>query len=467
MDRSYKRSAFIFRRDLRIDDNTGLIAALEHSEEVIPCFILDPRQIEKNPYFSQNAFQFMIESLEDIEKQLNEKGGNLHVFHGEAHQVIRRLIEEEGVEAIFVNRDYTPFSRKRDEMIKQACKSSGIDFIQSNDLLLHEPEDVKSQKGKPYTVFTPFFRSASKIPVDMPRTTDATNFFTGQISMEKAGILKKALKKTNDDIRSHGGRKNAMMILGQMERFENYEKERDFPAMDSTTGLSAHNKFGTVSIREVYHSIIGELGPSHTLVAQLYWRDFFTHLAYHYPHVFGHSFRRKYEKLEWENDPEKFEAWCQGKTGFPIVDAGMRELNTTGYMHNRVRMIVASFLVKDLHIDWKWGERYFARKLVDYDPCINNGNWQWAASTGSDSQPYFRIFNPWLQQKKFDKNCEYIKRWIKELEEVDARNIHALEKNEKPISGYPEPIVEHGMERDRTLLMFRSHIDNRESNAQY
>nr|WP_280954397.1 deoxyribodipyrimidine photo-lyase [Methanohalophilus levihalophilus] len=286
---------------------------------------------------------------------------------------------------------------------------------------------------------------------------ESGNFFKGNIKGEDRGILKHILKDRNENLYSKGGRENGLEILDNPKRFENYQDERDYPALDATTGLSAHNKFGTVSIREVYHCLADEFGKNHPLITQLYWRDFFTHLAYNNPHVFGHSFRKKYDSLKWIDDKDSFRKWCEGKTGFPIVDAGMRQLNTTGYMHNRVRMIAASFLVKDLHIDWRWGERYFAQHLVDYDPCVNNGNWQWAASTGADSQPYFRIFNPWLQQTKFDKDCEYIKTWVPELADVDPKRIHRLGHDEKHrIPDYPAPIVDHSREREQSLFMFKS-----------
>ncbi|MEZ5334801.1 MAG: deoxyribodipyrimidine photo-lyase [Methanolobus sp.] len=242
-----------------------------------------------------------------------------------------------------------------------------------------------------------------------------------------------------------------------MGDFANYDNERDYPSIKGTTGLSAHNKLGTISIREFYHYVRNELDEGHTLINELHWRDFFTHLAVAYPYVFNHAFKKKFDELSWLNDKELFDAWCNGKTGFPIVDAGMRELNTTGYMHNRVRMIVASFLVKDLHIEWKWGERYFASKLVDYDPCVNNGNWQWAASTGADSQPYFRIFNPWTQQKKFDPDCIYIKEWIPEFADISSKAIHSLEKSQQlPGVEYPQALINHKEEREKTLLMFKS-----------
>jgi deoxyribodipyrimidine photo-lyase len=270
-------------------------------------------------------------------------------------------------------------------------------------------------------------------------------------------LYKKILKHENKNIALHGGRKEGLKILKHITDFEEYEKIRDIPAYN-TTLLSAHLKFGTLSPRETYHHMQSLGRKAHTgLIRQLYWRDFWYHIAYFYPHVFGNAFHEKYNNLTWKQDEKGFKAWCNGTTGFPIVDAGMRQLNETGFMHNRVRMIVASFLIKDLHIHWLRGEQYFAQKLVDYDPCVNNGNWQWVASTGCDPQPYFRIFNPWLQQRKYDPACTYIKRWIPELKDVSTNAIHAWYKDKNRIeSSYPAPILDHDVERGKTLAMYKA-----------
>jgi deoxyribodipyrimidine photo-lyase len=247
-----------------------------------------------------------------------------------------------------------------------------------------------------------------------------------------------------------------LVILKKMSGFHDYGRQRDFPGVNGTTGLSAHVKFGTISAREFYHAVSDSLGQEHILINQLYWRDFFTQIGYHYPKVLGAAFQDKYARVAWSIDPADFTAWSEGRTGFPIVDAGMRELNATGFMHNRSRMITASFLVKDLHIDWRMGERYFAQKLVDYDPLVNNGNWQWAASTGCDAQPYFRIFNPWLQQVKFDPAAVYIKKWIPELRNFPAEAIHALGKHPSvSLDGYPRPMVDHHLAKEETKSLFR------------
>lgn len=456
--KKYLKSVFIFRRDLRVDDNIGLAGAFYESNIVIPCFIFDEAQVtSKNRFKSESAIQFMLDSLCDLSDQFLKRGRRLYIFYGKPEIIIKTLIKQEKVGAVFVNKDYTPFSKIRDAKIAQVCKTTGVDFNQYSDLLLTEPELVVKNDKKPYTIFTPFYKKASMFKVPGPQKLVATNFHSkkvdGEIKLDQ--VSKKILKKRNGLVFA-GGRSEGLKILRQINDFERYDRIKDIPALDATTHLSAHHKFGTVSIRETYHTIAKTLGKHHSLIRQLFWRDFFTHVAFNFPTIFGHSFHQKYDKIKWGNDKRKFNAWCKGLTGFPIIDAGMRQLSETGFMHNRVRMVVASFLVKDLHIDWRLGERYFATKLVDYDPCVNNGNWQWAASTGCDAQPYFRIFNPWLQQKKFDKDCEYIKKWIPELAGLTSKQIHNYFKAKDLVSGYPLPIVRHEVESKTWLSQIKT-----------
>lgn len=450
----YEKSLFIFRRDLRLFDNTALIEALKTSKEVIPTFIIDPRILDR--ITNTNILQFLVESLMALNIQLEKQRGRLIIFHDTPEVIVSSLIKRNTIDAIYVNQDYTAFSQKRDTKIARLCKEKNLDFHQFADYLLNEPEEVYSTKFEPYTVFTPYYRKASQISVRYPEQNKYTNYSIEELDDEvKIEKLPSYIEKENHEIAVRGGIDNCIKILRSLTEYKNYEYERDFPALNKTTHLSAYLKFGICSIREVYHGIRTQLGNNHPLLRQLYWRDFFTQIGYYFPKVYTEAFRDKYNKLEWEQNDKSFKAWCEGKTGFPIVDAGMRELNTTGYMHNRVRMIVASFLTKDLHIDWRKGEKYFVEKLVDFDISVNNGNWQWAASTGCDAQPYFRIFNPWSQQKKYDPECEYIKKWIPELRELEAKSIHKwYEINADRIS-YPKPIVNHSIESQKAKKMYK------------
>lgn len=452
----YTLSIHLFRRDLRLDDNTALMAALSKSEAVIPIFIFDERQLS-HPFKSDNAFQFMLNSLLELDQQLREMGSQLYFFKGIPHEIIDRILSVKKVEALFLNRDYTPFSRERDQSIANVCEAAGVHFNTFADALLNEPEQVHKDDGKPYTVFTPFMKKAKLNKVALPVYHSSLNFFKGEIDLpERLRQLTGLSPVAKPHLLLKGGRAEGLHLLKQLGILTDYDTARNLPSVKGTTLLSAHHKFGTVSVRESYHQIAAEFGTHHTLLNELYWRDFFTHIVWHFPRVLGNAFHQKYDHIPWENDEEKFGKWCTGQTGFPIVDAGMRELVSTGFMHNRVRMIAASFLTKDLHIDWRWGERFFANHLTDYDPAVNNGNWQWAASTGCDAQPYFRVFNPWSQQLKFDPDAGYIKKWIPELNALLAKEIHRLETSPHLMaSNYPRPMVEHG-ERARAIkLMFK------------
>lgn len=439
-----KRALFIFRRDLRLQDNRGLLSALKAAEEVILSFIFTPEQIEENPFRGDRCLQFMIESLEDLETEISKHKGKLHLFYGKPEEIVQRCIEQLEIKGVFVNHDYTPYSIRRDKKIQDVCEQQSVLFQATHDLLLHPIEDTQKGNGQPYTVFTPFYRNASKLDVCKPEKNSFHRYYAISIPFsEERSIYKKILPKRA--IQAPGGRQAAMSILNTLQRFSAYALERDFPSQDKTTHLSPHLKFTTCSPREAYYAIIDRLGADSDLIRSLYWRDFFTLIAFHFPYVFKGAFKAKFNNLHWENDRQAFSLWCQGMTGFPIIDAGMRELNQKGFMHNRVRMITASFLIKDLHINWQWGEKYFAQHLLDYDPAVNNGNWQWAASTGCDAQPYFRIFNPWLQAKKFDSDCQYIKKWLPELESFSPAMIHAwfLKKNHALSKDYPAPMIDH------------------------
>jgi deoxyribodipyrimidine photo-lyase len=452
----FKKALFIFHRDLRVTDNSGLNKALEESEEVLPIFIFERAQVEvSNKYRSLLALQFMVESLEDLSNQLAKKKGKLFFFYGSTQEVVERLVKEEGTDAVFSNRDYTPFARKRDATLEKSVVKKGGVWISCDDALLCNPDTLFTAKGTPYTIYTAFLKKAVQKKVLPPAVVRKGSFSSQRMGHATTlSQVKKDFPSFSSLLGEKGGREAAKKILNQLHTFKNYTETRDHPS-HPTTGLSAHLKFGTVSVREVVYAL-KEKKSDQQLVKQLYWRDFFTYLAYHFPRVFGKSFIEKYQKIAWQNNASWFVQWCEGTTGFPLVDAGMRQLNTTGYMHNRVRMVVASFLTKDMHIDWRKGERYFAQHLVDYDPCVNNGNWQWAASTGADAQPYFRIFNPWLQQKKFDPECAYIKQWVPELASLTSKEIHRWYKATSPHQGYPVPLLDHAQESKKALKIFRA-----------
>jgi len=464
MQKKFDLSLFIFRRDLRLEDNTGLIQACQMSERVLPCFIIDNRQVgDTNSFRSYNCMQFMAQSLDDLQAQLEKKQAQLFIFLGTPKDIVQELIQDYAINAVFVNKDYTPFSIERDSSLKKVCKKLGAQLLDYDDLLLHAPETTLKKSGEPYTMFTPFFRHAQSLRTPEPYKFSYTNFFTQSTATSKIKqhlITSQAMRTLliphfNKALHVQGGTHNALAILKNIAKYKDYAKTRDFPAL-STTNLSAHHKFGTVSIRTVYSAIAKQLGLQSPLLRQLYWRDFYTVIAYYFPHVYGHAFRQNFDTLAWDYNIENFKRWCEGLTGFPIVDAGMRQLNATGFMHNRVRMIVASFLTKDLHINWLLGEKYFATQLVDYDPALNNGNWQWVASTGCDPQPYFRIFNPWLGQKKFDPECIYIKQWIPELKNLTSKEIHTWYKSYSSKINYPKPMVDHALERERALKLYKA-----------
>lgn len=395
----------------------------------------------------------MIESLEDLTEALLKKKAKLFLFQGSPEKIAQECISLLNIDAVVVNKDYTPYSIQRDLKLESLCKKSEVSFLSFEDALLHPPEETVKSDGKPYTIFTPFYRNASKLDIAHPVSNRHDNYFVGSVPFAaKKSIYHEILPKRL--LVPSGGRTQALTILKKIGRLSSYESLRDFPSENATSHLSAHLKFTTCSVREVFWAIFNALGSSSALIRSLYWRDFFTSIAFHFPHVFSGAFHKKFDRLSWENSPAAFKAWCSGKTGFPLVDAGMRELNETGFMHNRVRMLTASFLVKDLHIDWRWGEKYFAKKLVDYDPAVNNGNWQWAASTGCDAQPYFRVFNPWSQSSKFDPDCIYIKRWIPELTATSPNLIHKWYLAEKT-SSYPLPIVDHAIQSKKAIAAYK------------
>ena len=453
----FNKLIFIFRRDLRIADNLGLLFACKKSKHVIPIFIFTPEQIKKNKFKSDNAIQFMIESLQDLNKSLKNK---LTLYFGEQDKIIEKLLKkDQEIDGVVFNTDYTPYAIKRDNDIVKVCKKLDKKCFGSHDYLLHKIGTFLKDDGTPYKVYTPFFRMASKVKVDKPKKNKSSNFKSGSKIKESINFsdTNKFYKK-NDNILVRGGRVNALKILNKLDDFTNYNNKRNDLTYE-TTQLSAYIKFGNISIREVYHKLKSKVPSSNQLFNQLYWREFYYYIAYYFP-VFGKSMKPKYDKIKWKTSNSIFKKWCEGKTGYPVVDAGMRELNETGYMHNRSRLITSNFLVKLCLISWEKGEKYFAQKLTDYDPSVNNGNWQWTSGSGADSQPYFRIMNPWTQSEKFDKNAEYIKKWVPELKDVDPKHIHNWEKFHTQYDiDYPTPIIDYKSSRKNTLDTYKKYLN--------
>ncbi len=463
---------FIFRRDLRIKDNLALNEAIKYSKEnnceLILAFTFTKIQIKSNEYFSHNAFRFMIESL--IELNESSLQGKLSFFEKETFYK-----DIANIKAIFYNKDYTPYARKRDAQIVRYCKSKNIHCCTKQDYTLHKINTILNGKGDPYRVFTHFYKNAIKNFKIIEEVNNSDNFLENVVKkgtikqFNKTSYFKLAFDKNKtiaNEVIGKGGRNNGLKILELVSsgKFKKYKTTRDEPShKNSTTLLSAFLKFGCIGIREAFRVVEQKHGIEHDLIKQFYWKDFYANITYNFSQVLegmvdanssNKSFDTKFDKIKWKNNEDYFTKWCKGETGFPIVDAGMRQLNETGYMHNRLRMITASFLIKDLHIDWKKGEKYFASKLIDYDPASNNGGWQWVNGSGTDAAPYFRIFNPWTQQKKFDPNCLYIRKWIHELKDVTNSDIHDWQNKHKEYTKETEyfaPIVEHDKQREITI----------------
>ena len=421
-----KTNIFWFRRDLRLDDNIGLNSALSSGNPVLGIFIFDEDIIENLPK-DDARISFIYQKLEEINKRLNNVNSSLLVIKGKPINVFNNLIKEYEIENLYSNLDYEPYAIDRDKKISDLLKKNKIHNFQYKDQVIFGPTEILKENSLPYTVFTAYKNKwLSKFKQESISTEiflDFSNFLKIKNQfplLSEIGFLKSKIK----------------VVDFNLESIRNYSSQRDYPFLNAGTSLSVHLRFGTISIRHVINSI-----PNNetTFLSELIWREFFMQILFHFPYVVNSNFKKKYDEIQWKNDKKDFQNWCDGKTGYPIVDAGMQELKITGYMHNRARMIVAGFLCKHLLIDWRWGERYFSLKLLDYELSSNNGNWQWAAGTGCDSAPYFRIFNPITQQNRFDKDFIYIKRWIKDF---DKEN-------------YIESIVEHDFARKRALQAYK------------
>jgi deoxyribodipyrimidine photo-lyase len=441
---------FIFRRDLRTFDNTALnkLKTSFPNIKILPIFIFNKKQIDKdiNHYYSSNAVQFLFECLDELPF--------MNYFYTDNDLYILNDIKKRfQINAIAFNIDYTPFAIKRDKEIKEWCILNNINLIIDEDYTLFKIGNTLKDDNKPYIKFTPYYNKTIK---KKPSSINTNNSFVFMKDDNSKSLhdkeISKLRPKTNIDIKIRGGRKNALEILNKLKNnvFAKYDNERDYPYLDKTTKLSPYIKFGVISIREIYYI----LPVNHGIIRELVWRDFYANISFYFPYIYGNSFLHKYNNIKWDNNELLFKKWTLGMTGFPMVDAAMRQLNKSGWLHNRCRMIVASFLTKNLFIDWRKGEHYFATKLVDYDPSSNNGGWQWSASTGSDSQPYFRIFSPSAQLKKFDKDCLYVKLWIEELRNVDNKIILNWEKNNNYNINYPKPIIDFKETSKRFIYWF-------------
>ena len=431
---------FWHRRDLRIDDNKGLFEALKQNEIVHPIFIFDKSILDKLPKNDQRIL-FIYQEIESLKKSYQNLGSDLWVYYSEPSEIIPKIAQELNCSSVYFNNDYEPYALQRDQEIQVSLNNIKIEFIGNKDHVIFEKNEVLKDDGKPYTIFTPYSRKWKANLKEEDLREYSIEKYSGNlvqkqqgealITLEEMGFESKVLHDFPDRIAKN-------------EILKNYHLSRNFPAVKGTSKLSLHLRFGTISIRKL--ALIAR-EQNETYLNELIWRDFYQMIIFHFPKSAENSFKAQYDKIIWEKNEVHFDAWCTGKTGYPIVDAGMRELNATGFMHNRVRMVVASFLTKHLLLDWRLGAAYFAEKLLDFELASNTGGWQWAAGCGCDAAPYFRVFNPQAQQEKFDKSFEYIKKWVPEY----------------GTSSYPEPIIEHKFARERILQRFKSALN--ETNA--
>jgi len=428
-------SIFWFRRDLRLHDNAGLYHALRSGLPVLPVFIFDTTILDKLNNKQDRRVQFIHDTLCSLHRQLTDMGSTLYILHGTPEECYRKLTASWNVKAVYTNHDYEPSACDRDNRVHALLQEKGITMHTFKDQVIFEKDEILKDNGTPYTVYTPYSRKWKEKLNSFYLSSYPTEKYFGHFagcapypvpSMEAIGFLHAPYDVVAPEL--------------NMDIARTYDRTRDVPSIRGTTRLSVHLRFGTVSIRELATQAAG---ANPVLLNELIWREFYMAILWHFPHVVTGSFKREYDNIVWRNNEQEFALWCAGQTGYPIVDAGMRELNETGYMHNRVRMIVASFLTKDLLIDWRRGEAYFAQKLLDYDLAANNGGWQWAAGSGCDAAPYFRVFNPQLQTEKFDRDLKYVRHWVPEYDQLS----------------YTRPIVQHSMARERCLKVYKAALD--------
>ncbi|MBO3116574.1 deoxyribodipyrimidine photo-lyase [Winogradskyella sp. DF17] len=429
-------SIFWFRRDLRLDDNVGFFEALKSEYPVMPIFIFDTEILDELPK-DDARLTFIFDTLQNMRQTLqDENNSSIAMYHGKPKDIFEQLVKDHKIYSVYTNHDYEPYARDRDASIKSYLESKDIAFHAFKDQVIFEKDDVVKKDGNPYVVYTPYMRTWK----EKFKTIDLNIYYTNSY-LEN---LVQHTRLPNLSLTDIGFERSNQLVKPYdvtPTLIQEYEETRNFPAKEATSRLGPHLRFGTVSVRKMMKKAINE--DNETFWKELIWREFFMQILWHFPHTKDRAFKSKYDRIEWRNDEGEFKKWCEGKTGYPLVDAGMRQLNETGFMHNRVRMLVGSFLCKHLLIDWRWGEAYFAEKLHDYEMASNVGNWQWVAGSGVDAAPYFRIFNPTSQIKKFDKDLEYIKKWVPDFQELT----------------YPEPMVDHKMARERCLATYKSALN--------
>ena len=470
-------NVFIFRRDYRLDDNTSLYNLIDKSLisgiKIIPIFIFNPKQIDsdKNQYFNKNCIEFMVQCLKSLNLTLKDR---LYYFYGTDIEILNKLLTKFQINTLAFNCDYTPYARHRDSLLQSWCQEKDIELLTNYDYNLIDFSQMMNGSGKAYEIFTPFY---NKLLLNVKYIRDVSNkkidiniFYDDEPNKLLRNLIVKDIDKfynnnSNKYLNVIGSRENALKILTKIKKneFANYEKYRDYPYMDKTTKLSAYIKFGCVSIREVFWTIRRQYGIKNGLLREVLWKEFYSHVTYNYPKILSgqiqgrnHTFKEKYNNLRWSYNEKLWNSFIQGKTGVPFVDAGIRQMLTTGWMHNRLRMVVGQFIAKDLMFDWKLFENWMASNLIDYDPSSNSGGVHWCYSTGSDSQPYFRIFNPYLQSIKYDPDAKYIKKWVSELKDVPVKAIHEWNDQYKNYPGvYYIPICDHKVQSEKAINMFK------------
>ena len=431
-----KIAVFWFRRDLRLHDNAGLYRALKSGLPVVPLFVFDRAILDQLDNKEDKRVTFIYEAISDLKKKLNELNSDIEVHYGFPIDIWKKLLEKYDIAEVYTNHDYEAYAKDRDGEIAALLKENGAAFKTFKDQVIFEKQEILTGQNTVYTVFTPYSKAWKAKLNDFylssyPTEKYSQRFYKTKIN-EFPSLKEMGFTETDHDFPSEKVR---------TELIENYEETRNYPALSGTSRMGIHLRFGTVSIRDLARKAFEK---SDTWLNELIWRDFYHQILWNFPQVgMGKAFRADYDKIRWRNNEAEFKLWCEGKTGYPLVDAGMHELNKTGFMHNRVRMVTASFLTKHLLIDWRWGEAYFAEKLLDYDLAANNGGWQWAAGSGNDAAPYFRIFNPMAQAEKFDSKGEYIKKWVPELNSLN----------------YPAPIVDHIFARERCLKAYKEALN--------